>query len=118
MEIIGENQSSRPRRSFSAERNRYIGIVLIILGVVWMLSNFGWISRPFFHFIFSWQMLLVLIGGLFLVGRQWLLGGVMVGLGVLFAMTDFFHIVLPLKQILLPLMVIVVGIAFLFQRNA
>lgn len=117
MEIINENKPPVSRNASTAARNIYLGVVLILIGVVWMLSNFGLVGDGFFYFFFSWQMMLIFFGGLFLARRWWIAGGITVALGVIFALTDFFGICLPVSQVLLPSVVIAVGIVFLWQRE-
>ena len=73
MEII---ENDKPGRNRTVEiirpRNLFIGIILILAGILWLLNNFGLLSDSAFELIFSWHMLVVLIGT-YLLGVWWLL---------------------------------------------
>lgn len=113
MEIIPpENQN---RKTLLTARNIYIGVLLIAIGVVWMLHNFQRIPPHLFDMLFSWPILVILLGGYLLVLRRWAAGGVVILLGVLFAWSDWFGIHLPMNKIVLPAIVIALGLIFLLS---
>ena len=49
--------------SVMRSRNLFLGVTLIVVGVLWMMNNLELLSDSLFDVVFSWQMLLVLIGG-------------------------------------------------------
>ena len=113
MEII--SPGSRRKKSITEARNLYVGLVLITIGTVWMLHNFGTIGHHLFDTLFSWPVLTILLGGYLLVMRRWAAGSVVIVLGALFAWSDWFGIHLPINKIALPSIVIAIGLIFLLS---
>ncbi|MBQ4280146.1 MAG: hypothetical protein IJC16_09375 [Rikenellaceae bacterium] len=113
MEII----EPKNKRSAADPRNIYIGLLLIGLGTAWLAHNAGWMGERAFDIIFSWQMLVIEVGGFLLVVRRWLLGALVTGLGMLLLLTGFFGWHIPVWQNIGPVAVIVLGIAFLVQKK-
>ena len=98
-------------------RNLYIGIVLIIMGVVWLLRNFGVLDNSIFYTIFSWQMAIVAIGGYLLVLKRWILGAVLVFAGVLLLTQNIFNFDLQFTKVIIPAIIIASGAAIAFQKR-
>lgn len=90
-----------------------IGILLVIIGGIFLLDNLGYdLNIPWY--IFSWPIILVLIGVVnFLTGnvRE---GFILLGLGVVFYL-DVFDVV-NIGQ-LWPLILIIIGLSFLFRKR-
>lgn len=119
MEIIGNNgPENSPKCGLSlCGRNVYIGVLLVVIGVVWLLHNFDIVGVRFFDVIFSWQMLCVVVGGYLLSCRIWFWGTVVASVGAIFLLGDLLGICLPVVKVLLPLLVIGLGIALVVRRN-
>lgn len=98
-------------------RNLYIGVVLIVMGVVWLLKNFGVIDLSVFRVIFYWQMAIVAIGGYLLVLRRWILGAVLVFAGLLLLTQNIFHIDIQFTKVVIPAIIIASGAAIAFQKR-
>ena len=85
MEII---ENDKPGRNRTVEiirpRNLFIGIILILAGILWLLNNFGLLSNSAFELIFSWHMLVVLIGTYLLSLSRWIPGSIVTAIGMLF----------------------------------
>jgi len=119
MEIIPDNTTrNRKQISYNRTRNTYIGFTLIIASVVWLLHNFGILPPPVFYAIFSWPMLVILIGGYLLAMRQYVTGGIVTLVGLLLFLIRTFHLHFPMDKIFVPLLLFCTGIAFLVSiRN-
>ena len=120
MEIIKDNNTDEVRRrSVVSAANIYLGSVLILAGVFWMLYNVGdgIISRGLFHDIFSWEVLLVAVGGYLLASRRWAVGTIVTILGVLFVLGQHLHFHIPIGEIILPCVLIALGVAFLIPKK-
>ena len=115
MEII--HPENKNRKPVAEARNIYIGLLLIVIGAVWMLYNFGRIDYLLFDALFSWQMLTIVLGGYLLTLRRWAAGSVVVALGVVFALSDFFGLRIPLDKVALPLIVMAIGLIFVFSKK-
>lgn len=118
MEIINENKMpENPKKDrYSDETAKvgrlYWGVILIAAGLAWLFYNQGWISYRIWDFLFSWEILLVLIGGYLLSIRKWIAGGIVGGLGVLFLFMDYFSI----RIFFGPLVIIVIGVSLLLTQ--
>ena len=60
---------------------------------------------------FSWQMLIVAVGGWLLCARNWTLGGAVTAVGGLLLLFDVFDIYISFEKFVLPLLVVVGGVA-------
>ncbi len=120
MEIIRQTPPPLPEppyRKDASIRRSYLGIVLILAGVVWLLYNFDRLEYRIFDMFFSWQTLMIVLGGYLLAIRKWIGGGIVLALGVVFLLTDFFGIHIPIGKVVLPVLVIAAGISVLLTRR-
>lgn len=115
MKIINNEQPDRAHHT--AARNIYTGVFLIAAGIIWMCHNLDMIGERFFDALFSWQMLLMVLGGYFLMLRKWALGTVTLMIGAIFAISEWFNLYLPVSDLLLPMIVVAVGIVILLQQR-
>ena len=120
MEIINK-QDQTGQKVPSAQKpwahHLYLGIALIGVGLIWMLYNFDVIGYKFFDVFFSWQMLLVVIGGYFLSMKKWALGAIVTLTGAFFVATDLLGVHIPFDKVVLPLICIIAGLAVLLTRK-
>lgn len=98
-------------------RNLYIGVVFAVAGIIWMLRNFGHVSGDTFYYLFSWQMALVVFGGYLLVLRNWLLGGILMTVGLVFMFQNWFNFTIPISKVVLPATLIAAGVAIAMQKR-
>ncbi len=107
--------------------------VLIFVGIIWLLRKVGlhidlsWIHlenifypirhlfRNFGHFIFSWPMILIVIGLLLLAGKR-SVGIVFIVIGGIFILPRLFFIPGLSISLLLPLFLIGIGIAMVARK--
>jgi hypothetical protein len=117
MEIV--DKTNEKTACGAAERTRYIylGATLIAVGAVWMLYNFDLIAYRVFDIFFSWQTLLIVIGGYLLSLRRWVAGGVVAAVGAVFLLTDVLRVYIPLDKVVWPSIFIVAGLAVLLTRT-
>lgn len=67
-------ENKNPQDSTYRPRTIYFGVLLILAGTVWLLHAFGIISHHTFDVLFSWQMVIILIGLYLLALRQLYVG--------------------------------------------
>lgn len=93
-----------------------IGIVLILLGGVIFLAN---LSLFDFGFDYTWEMVIILIGGLVLTKwRESIIGLALVGYGVISILLDIFEINWgEFIANFWPIGLIIIGLLILFKRN-
>ena len=102
--------------SVMRSRNLFLGVTLIVVGVLWMMNNLELLSDSLFDVVFSWQMLLVLIGGYLLALRKWLAGGIVAAVGLCLLLIDQLDWHIPLDKIAVPTILIAVGLSVVFCR--
>ena len=93
------------------------GLVLMLIGLLFLGYNFGIVSSPVKNVIFSWQMLLIFIGAIHLFRRNLITGVCLIFVGGFFITpkmvpgldAQFVHIYWPL-------LLIAAGIVILLQR--
>ena len=104
----------------------FLGTVLIIIGVLWVLKEIGWhIGLPGWHAVhhaatnffnifqvgaiaITWPVILLVVGVILLAGRR-LIGTLLIVLAVVFLLP---HLIIPgiLAIIFLPVLLVIVGI--------
>lgn len=82
MEII-QNNNNKTRR-YQRTNGIMAAVVLIIVGLVFLGKNLGYIDRSIFRMLISWQMLLVVLGLWSFIRRQYSGGLVLLAVGVFF----------------------------------
>jgi hypothetical protein len=115
MEIIDKTNGSG-NKPVDWGRHIYLGIALIVVGAVWMLYNFDLVDYRFFDVFFSWEMLVIVIGGYLLSLRRWVWGGVVTAVGVFFLLTNLLDIHIPFDKVVWPSIFILAGIGVLLTR--
>jgi len=95
------------------------GIVLVLFGLAMMAKSFDLVSPEVEHVLFSWPMLLAVLGVIFLItGNRNTTGIVLLLLGVIFLLPRFLDIPYSFHDIFWPVIFIVVGILILVKAFA
>ncbi len=100
-------------------RNRkYVfGIIVILIGLVLLGSNWGFISYGWKHIFFSWQMLLIAIGLISLSSRDnWVPGVILVTIGGFFLLPRLFFLPPNFTHLFWPAILIVAGLLIIFRK--
>lgn len=98
MEILDpQPQPQQPqRRSREISTGTIVtGIIFVIVGLVLLVDNTGWISFKWRQLFLSWQMLLIIVGVVSIAKRQVSQGLIFLGLGILFYLPrigNIFHL--------------------------
>lgn len=128
MEIINDKENTggaetSTAKNPSTESNNsrgfytFMGIVMVVVGFVWLGSNYNFLSPQFIDTMFSWQMIVVGLGVWMLCSRQWLAGGVIVALGVGLLVADFYHIYISFEKLILPVALMGGGVATILIKG-
>jgi predicted membrane protein len=103
----------------TSNRRNWLGIILVVLGLMFLMDNFDF---PFFHFrpfIFSWSTILLILGIIMVVNhKDHLVGYIFLVFGVI----GTFHHALPYFfdfdfSDLWPIILLVVGLWMILKRN-
>ncbi|MCL1821485.1 MAG: cell wall-active antibiotics response protein [Prolixibacteraceae bacterium] len=99
-------------------RRLILGIVLIFIGVGWMFNRLG-ILPPFLQNLFiSWQMLLIIIGTILLVGKRQTSGWILVLIGAVFLIPDVWDISEKFRRLFFPLLLVLSGVTLLVNQGS
>ncbi|MFZ2285790.1 MAG: DUF5668 domain-containing protein [Bacteroidales bacterium] len=117
-----ENQMNKPARNTETSNRLLIGILLIVAGLILMIKKSTILPEPLDHFIddiiFSWQMLLVAIGVITLIGSDNKTPGiVMVAVGGFFLIPELFSDFFRSFNFFWPALFIVIGVVLLMNSN-
>jgi hypothetical protein len=106
----------RRRESIADNGNITFGLVILIIGTVWLLKTMG-VLIP--GWVFTWPMILIAIGVVVLVKHNFQSGGgaVLILVGSYFLLKREFLIPVELEQYLLPVGLILLGIVIMFRRR-
>lgn len=94
----------------------FLGALLVLSGVLWLMHNFGMVGPRAFDIIFSWQMLMVVIGAYLIATRNYTAGAIVGGLGVIFIMMNLMDVYVSIGKVILPSAVIAAGAALLITK--
>ena len=95
-----------------------LGVILVLIGVFLVLRNTGIFPHFIDHIIFSWQMILIVIGVLLTVGSSSgkTPGVIIMAIGAFFLIPEIFRETFNIDMFW-PSIFIVIGIIFLFSRR-
>lgn len=112
MERIDNNRRNR------FDKRALFAIILILIGGLILASNFRIIPYNINHYLFSWEMILIVIGIISLANRQSVLTGViLISIGSFFMLPDIFDLPYGYHKLFWPVLLIIIGLALLFKRN-
>ncbi|MEL7145715.1 MAG: DUF5668 domain-containing protein [Bacteroidota bacterium] len=105
------------------KRSLILGIIFIVVGGIFLLENFSLLPYDFFEYIFSWEAILILIGGVLVSTRENKVPGfILIGIGGLFLLEEFLQDVFrwywfDAPDLIWPLAIIGIGVAIILRRN-
>lgn len=125
MEILNENHIPQGNHRGSSNcckdpkrcGNIYLGVMLIATGLLWLFHNIGFIGSGVFNIIFSWEVLMIVLGGYMLAIRRYTMGAIIGGVGLLFLITSAFNIHISFSKVVLPIIIIAIGISLIVSRS-
>ena len=106
-------------RKSGIARRAILGIILMFFGILLLAENIGIINTPVSHVIFSWQMLLIVIGSLGLINRRGVqpTSIILIGIGVFFLIPDIFNVTFDVGRLFLPFIFVIIGVSILFHSH-
>jgi predicted membrane protein len=94
----------------------YPGVVLILIGFLFLGRNVGWIDHSLFKVLFSWQMLVIVIGLCSFLYKHFIGGLALIALGTYFLLPHLNVWWAWDAQNYWPLLIILIGIIILFKK--
>lgn len=120
MEILNDEKTTEQqevKNPLASAANLFAGILMVVCGIVWLLSNYNIVGPAFINTFFSWQMLIVAVGGWLLCARNWTLGGIVTAVGVALLLFDVLNIYISFTKLILPLLLVVAGVILICQKG-
>lgn len=113
------NHRERPN-THSTWNRVAIGFICIIVGLLFLGRNLGWISGHLFHILVSWQIFLIVLGVLALLKRNISSGITLLAVGGFFLIPHIFQVGYSWVGDYWPVFLIIGGVGLLFsmQQNA
>ncbi len=95
-----------------------LGLVLIIAGAILLGLNFGWIPYEIRSWLFSWKVILIVIGLFMIVSKDNKEPGlILMIIGGFFLARDHHFFMWDLHKFVFPTLLIIAGLIFLLKNN-
>lgn len=109
-----EKETKNAQHKVSSHR-LYLGVIAVFVGIILIASNFGIIPYHWKHLLFSWKMILIVIGVVMLAkndGKP--TGYILIGVGAFFLIPELFYFNFDFVKLFWPIVIIFAGIALIF----
>lgn len=93
------------------------GILVLAAGIALLLRNLGVMDRSISRYIFSWEMLIIVIGFINAFGHSRIWGVLMMLVGGSFLLARIYGMPLSFWQVALPTLIILIGVALLLSSG-
>ncbi len=95
-----------------------IGIVLILIGVAFIGRTLDFFPRQIMHYVFSWEMILIVLGVIFISTREnKTTGWILLIIGLMFLIPDVIHIPYSIRRLFWPSVLIIIGLLIIFRST-
>lgn len=100
-------------------RKYLVGATLVIAGVLLILGRTGIIPSSYLGYIFSWQMLLIVIGliGLLSLSRSYFFNLLLILIGGFFMATEIYEIPIETQRLFWPIVLVIAGLLIIFKHK-
>jgi predicted membrane protein len=110
-----ENNENVAVRHGVRNKSLVFGLLVLGLGFVWLLHNFGWINDWAWDIIFSWQTLLIAIGIINIANDSSRgMGWILIAIGGFFMVSDIYDLPTSFRHVFWPALLIIIGIVLIF----
>ncbi len=113
-----ENLEQQPVRHGLKRKSLVFGLIVLGLGLVWLMRNFGILSESAWDVIFSWQMLLIVIGVVNVSSDSSRgVGWVLIAIGGFFMISEIYDLPHSFRVIFWPSLLILIGLVLIFGSS-
>ncbi len=96
-----------------------IGIVLILIGVAFIGRTLDFFPRQIMHYVFSWKMILIVLGVIFISTREnKTTGWILLIIGLMFLIPDVVHIPYSIRRLFWPSVLIIIGLLIILRSTS
>jgi len=107
--------TEKVRRRHNPDSRVFLGIIFVAVGALLILQNLDILSWDLSHILISWPMLLIVVGFYNLQRKAGSAGLILIGIGTFFLLPRIFDVPDHFFHNFWPLILVVVGIIFIFQ---
>jgi predicted membrane protein len=108
--------SENKRRSYDSRIG--FGVLLVFVGGLFLLKNFGMIPYEIEDYIFNWKMLLIGIGVInIVISREVVPGIVLIAIGSFFLLPDIFDLSYSFRKLFWPVIIVIIGLVIIFRKG-
>lgn len=100
-----------------SDKRFYFGVILIAVGVILILERLNLIPESMADMLISWQMLLIGIGALSLIGGNRTAGTILIVIGATFMVPELITVPHEIRRIYWPLILVILGILILMRQR-
>lgn len=100
-----------------SDKRFYFGVILIAVGVILILERLNLIPESMADMLISWQMLLIGVGVLSLIGGNRTAGTIMIVIGGTFMIPELITVPHEVRRIYWPLILVAIGVSILLRRR-
>lgn len=96
-----------------------IGIILILIGVAFIGRTLDFFPHRIMHHIFSWEMILIVLGVIFISTRDnKTTGWILLIIGLVFLIPDVVHIPFAVRRLFWPSILIIIGLIIILRSTS
>jgi len=100
-----------------SDKRFYFGVILIVVGVILILERLNLIPESMADMLISWQMLLIGVGVLSVIGGNRTAGTILIVIGATFMIPELITVPHEIRRIYWPLILVVIGISILMRQR-
>ena len=100
-----------------SDKRFYFGVILIAVGVILILERLNLIPESMADMLISWQMLLIGVGVLSLIGGNRTAGIILIVVGGTFMIPELITIPHEVRRIYWPLILVAIGVSILMRQR-
>jgi predicted membrane protein len=108
--------SQDPQKPSISKKSLMFGVLIILFGIALLLRNFGLLTEEQKTIIFSWKTILIAIGVMNLIGKEFFSGIMLISIGMFFHLTHYYELPLSIKNLFWPAVIIAAGIVILTKH--
>ncbi|MDY0102781.1 MAG: DUF5668 domain-containing protein [Lentimicrobium sp.] len=117
METSNNPEKSMYHHKHNPQKTMLTGLLVVLFGLLYMMHNMQLISPRLWHVIFSWPMLLVAIGVVNLFDRKPFWGLLMIVIGGAFLVDRYYNLPFNLFTFFWPVLIIFIGIVLILSNS-
>lgn len=107
------------KTAYIKNRRTIFGFIAVAFGLLLLASNFDLINYSIRHILFSWQMILIVIGIIQVMNhKEKPTGYILLAVGGFFLLPDIFNFPFNFMRLFWPVLLIIAGVSFIFFHRS